>query len=132
MSASCDSTFISAPHSPTSQIFDIDDEVTWPDPDRNSFDHDSDPVDERVSPATGDVETVDFGTEDQPRELKISSPLSTDERDKLIHLLMSYLDVFTWSYEDMPGFNPLLVQHHLPILPHARPVKQKLRRLYPH
>ncbi|RVW17920.1 hypothetical protein CK203_115119 [Vitis vinifera] len=69
----------------------------------DSFDHDSGPIDERVSPAAGDVETVDFGTEDQPRELKIGSPLSTDERDRLIHLLRSYLDVFAWSYEDMPG-----------------------------
>ncbi|RVW66506.1 Retrovirus-related Pol polyprotein from transposon 17.6 [Vitis vinifera] len=51
-----------------------------------------------------DVETVDFGTEDQPRELKIGSPLSTDERDRLIH---SYLDVFAWSYEDMPGHSML-------------------------
>ncbi|RVW20840.1 Transposon Ty3-G Gag-Pol polyprotein [Vitis vinifera] len=79
----------------------------------------------------GDVETVDFGTEDQPRELKIGSPLSTDERDRLIHLLRSYLDVFAWSYEDMPGLDPSIVQHHLPTLPHARPVKQKLRRLHP-
>nr|CAN77310.1 hypothetical protein VITISV_017493 [Vitis vinifera] len=133
--ASCDSTFISAPHSPTSQIFDIDDEddeVAWPDPDRDSSDHDSDPVDERVSPTTGDVETVDFGIEDQPRELKIGSSLSTNERDRLIHLLRSYLDVFAWSYKDMPGLDPSIVQHHLPILPHARPVKQKLRRLHPH
>ncbi|WJZ81221.1 hypothetical protein VitviT2T_001074 [Vitis vinifera] len=128
--ASCDSTSISASHSPTSQIFDIDDEVAWLDLDRDSSDHDSDPVDERVSPATGDVETIDFGIEDQPRELKIDSPLSTDERDRLIHLLRSYLDVFAWSYEDMPGLDPSIVQHHLPILPHARPVKQKLRRLH--
>ena len=63
----------------------------------------------RVSPATGDVETVDFGTEDQPRELKIGSPLSTDERDRLIHLIRSYLDVFTWSYEDMSGLDPSTV-----------------------
>ncbi|RVX04828.1 Retrovirus-related Pol polyprotein from transposon 17.6 [Vitis vinifera] len=68
----------------------------------DSFDHDSDPIDERVSPAIGDVETVDFGTEDQPRELEISSLLSTDDNDRLIHLLRSYLDVFAWSYEDMP------------------------------
>ncbi|RVW82849.1 Retrovirus-related Pol polyprotein from transposon 17.6 [Vitis vinifera] len=101
------------------------------DSDRDSFDHDSGPIDERVSPAAGDVETVDFGTEDQPRELKIGSPLSTDERDRLIHLLRSYLDVFAWSYEDMPGLDPSIVQHHLPTLPHARPVKQKLRRLHP-
>ncbi|RVW92804.1 Retrovirus-related Pol polyprotein from transposon 17.6 [Vitis vinifera] len=84
-------------------IFDIDDEIAQPNSDRDSFDHDSGPIDERVSPAAGDVETVDFGTEDQPRELKIGSPLSTDERDRLIHLLRSYLDVFAWSYEDMPG-----------------------------
>ena len=51
-------------------------------------------MDERVSPDTGDVETVDFGTEDQPREPKIGSPLSTDERGRLIHLFRSYLDVF--------------------------------------
>ncbi|RVW25856.1 Retrovirus-related Pol polyprotein from transposon 412 [Vitis vinifera] len=111
-------------------IFDINDEVAWPHSDRDSSDHDSDPVDERVSPATGDVETVDFGTEDQLRELKIGSPLSTDERDRLIHVLRSYSDVFAWSYEDMPGLDPSIVQHHLPILQHARPVKQKLRRLH--
>ena len=63
----------------------------------------------RVSLATGDVETVDFGTDDQPRELKIGSPLFTDERDRLIHLLRSYLDVFAWSYEDMPGLDPSIV-----------------------
>ncbi|RVW89168.1 Retrovirus-related Pol polyprotein from transposon 17.6 [Vitis vinifera] len=112
-------------------IFDIDDEIAQPGSDRDSFDHDSDPIDVRVSPATRDVEIVDFGTEDQPRELKIGSPLSTDERDRLIHLLRSYLDVFAWSYEDMPGLDPSIVQHHLPTLPHARPVKQKLRRLHP-
>ncbi|RVW58501.1 hypothetical protein CK203_110019 [Vitis vinifera] len=63
---------------------------------RDSFDHDSDPINERVSPTTGNVETIDFGIEDQPRELKIGPPLSTDERDRLIHLLKSYLDVFAW------------------------------------
>ena len=92
---------------------------------------DSDPVDQRVSPVTGDIETVDFDTADQPRELRIRSDLFTDERDSLIQLLKVYLDVFTWSYEDMPGLNPSIIQHRLPLLPHARPVKQKLRRLHP-
>ena len=75
--------------------------------------------------------TVGFGIENQPRELKIGSPLSTDERNRLNFLLRSYLDVFAWSYKDMSGLNPSIVQHHLPILPHARPLKQKLRRLQP-
>ncbi|RVX21707.1 Retrovirus-related Pol polyprotein from transposon 17.6 [Vitis vinifera] len=110
---SCDSISTSAPHSPITQIFDIDDEIAHPSSDRDSFDHDSGPIDERVSPAAGDVETVDFGTEDQPRELKIGSPLSTDERDRLIHLLRSYLDVFAWSYEDMPGLDPSIVKEEI-------------------
>ncbi|RVW21995.1 Retrovirus-related Pol polyprotein from transposon 17.6 [Vitis vinifera] len=58
-----------------------------------------------------DTEIVDFGTADQPRELRIGSDLSTDERDSLIQLLRSYLDVFAWSYEDMPGLDPSIVQH---------------------
>ncbi|RVX22960.1 Transposon Ty3-G Gag-Pol polyprotein [Vitis vinifera] len=76
---------LSAPSSPTSQIFDID----------------------------GDIEVVDFGMTDQPRELRIRSDLSTDERDSLIQLLGSYLDVFAWSYEDMPGLDPSIVKEEI-------------------
>ncbi|WJZ87423.1 hypothetical protein VitviT2T_006803 [Vitis vinifera] len=109
---------LSAPSSPTSQIFDIDDEIAQHDSDDDSSPaSDSDPVDQRVSPAVGDTEIVDFGTADQPRELRIGSDLSTDERDSLIQLLRSYLDVFAWSYEDMPGLDPSIVQHRLPLLP---------------
>ena len=74
---------------------------------------------------------IDFGAPNQPREIRIGSSLSLDERSGLIDLLRSYLDVFAWLYEDMSGLDPTIVQHHLPILPHARPIKQKLRRLHP-
>ena len=74
-----------APSSPTSQIFDIDNEIAQHDSnDDSSSTSDSDPIDQRVSPATEDTEVVDFGTVDQPRELRIRSDLSTDERDSLI------------------------------------------------
>ena len=82
-----------------------------------------DPIDQRVSPAVEDTEIIDFGTADQPRELRIGSNLSVDERDNLIQLLREYLDVFAWSYEDILGLDPSIVQHRLPLLPHARPVK---------
>ncbi|RVW77813.1 Retrovirus-related Pol polyprotein from transposon 297 [Vitis vinifera] len=45
------------------------------------------------------METNDFSTPNQPRELRIRSYLSTDERDSLIQLLRSYLDVFAWSLQ---------------------------------
>ncbi|RVW23110.1 hypothetical protein CK203_107495 [Vitis vinifera] len=69
------------------------------------------PIFYRVSPTVGDTEIVDFGAANHPRELRIRSNLSTDERDSLIQLLRSYLDVFAWSYEDMPGLDPSIVQH---------------------
>ena len=30
----------------------------------------------------------------------------------------------------MSGLDPSIVQHHLPLLPHVRPIKLKLRRLH--
>ncbi|RVW82222.1 hypothetical protein CK203_050770 [Vitis vinifera] len=102
---------LSAPSSPTSQIFDIDDEIAQ---------HDSD----------DDSSSVPIQTH-QPRELRIGSICLQMREIASSSLLRSYLDVFAWSYEDMPGLDPSIVQHRLPLLPHARPVKQKLRRLHP-
>ncbi|KAL6345765.1 hypothetical protein AAG906_017513 [Vitis piasezkii] len=57
----CDIT-LSAPSSPTSQIFDIDDEIVQHDSDDDSSSaSDPGPIDQRVSPAIGEVKTVDFG-----------------------------------------------------------------------
>ncbi|RVW40597.1 hypothetical protein CK203_079193 [Vitis vinifera] len=93
-------------------IFDIDDEIAQHDSDDGSSSvSDLDPVDQRVSPAVRDIEIVDFGTADQPGELRTGSDISVDERDSLIQLLRAYLDVFAWSYEDMPSFDPSIVQH---------------------
>ena len=72
-----------------------------------------------------------MGTADEPKELRIGSTLSTVERDSLFQLLKSYLDFFGWSYEDMLGLDPSLVQHHLPLVPHARLIKQKLTQSHP-
>ena len=84
-----------APNSPTSQIHDIDDETLQPDFD-DSYRSDSDHsfTDERLSPPFDDLETVDLGTADQPREMRIGTTLSADERDSLLRLLISYFDVF--------------------------------------
>ncbi|RVW26121.1 hypothetical protein CK203_059263 [Vitis vinifera] len=108
-SVSCDDVSLLALYSPTSQILNINDEIVQPDLDIDYFYHEFVPIDERVSPTTWDVETIDFGIDDQPRELKIGLPLSIDERDRLINLLKSYLDVFAWSYEDMPSLDPSIV-----------------------
>ena len=119
------------PPAPIAHICDVDDVGDKDDPLGGKLESNSNIEDRKVTPVFGNIELIDFGVPDQPREIRIGSSLSHDERSGLIDLLRSYLDVFAWSYEDIPGLDPTIVQHHLPILPHARPVKQKLRRLHP-
>src|SRR3954467_2770433 len=36
--------------------------------------------------------------------------------------------VFAWQASDIPGVPRELIEHHLAVCPHARPVKQKVRK----
>ena len=119
------------PPAPIAHICDVDDVGDTDDPLGGKSESNSDTMDRKVTPVSGNTELIDFGVPDQPKDIRIGSSLSLDESSGLIDLLRSYLDVFAWSYEDMPGLDPTIVQHHLPILPHAKPVKKKLRRLHP-
>ena len=86
------------PPAPTAHIYDVDDMGDTDDPLGGQSECDSDTEDRKVTPITGSTELIDFATPNQPREIRISSSLSPDERSRLIDLLRSYL-------------------------PHARPVK---------
>ena len=120
-----------APPAPAAHVYDVNDMGDTDDPLGGQSKSNYDTEDRKVALISDSTEWIDFGVPDQPREIRIGSSLSPDEKSKLIDMLRSYLDVFSWSYEDMPGLDPTIVQHHLPILPHARPVKQNLRRLHP-
>ncbi|XP_057976024.1 uncharacterized protein LOC131163452 [Malania oleifera] len=46
--------------------------------------------------------TINLGTNEEPKEVKIGAPLGGKERCEMINLLKEYQDVFAWSYQDMP------------------------------
>ena len=120
-----------APPTPAAHVYDVNDMGDTDDPLGGKLESNYDTDDKKVTLVSDSTEWIDFGVPDQPIEIKIVSSLSLNERSGLIDLLRSYLDVFTWSYEDMPGLDPTIVQHNPPILLKARPVKQKLKRLHP-
>ena len=99
------------PLAPTTHIYDVDDVGDIDDLLGGQSKCDFDTEDRKATPITSSTELIDFGTPDQPREIRIGSSLSPSKRSRLIDLLKSYLDVFTWSYEDMPGLDPSIVQH---------------------
>jgi hypothetical protein len=41
------------------------------------------------------------------------------------------MDIFTWSYIEMPGLDPSIVEHHINTWPAITPVRQKQRPLHP-
>ena len=57
-----------------------------------------------------------MGNEEIKRELKIGTLITLKEREELIVLLRDYVDVFAWSYEDMPGLDTDIVVHRIPLV----------------
>ena len=77
------------------------------------------------------TEEINISDNDEPRILYIGLTLNTQEREQLIRTLMGYKDVFAWSYQYMPGIDPEIAQHTIPLLSGSKPVKQKLWKMKP-
>ena len=84
-----------------------------------------------IQPHQESLEVINLGTEDEKKEVKIGSALEESVKKGLIELLHEYVDVFAWSYQDMPGLDTDIVVHRLPLKEDCPPVKQKLRRTRP-
>ena len=77
------------------------------------------------------LETINLGSEEEPKEVKIGALLHPDVKSRLTELLKEYVDIFAWSYQYMPGLDTDIVEHHFPLKPECLPVKQKLSRTHP-
>ena len=47
-------------------------------------------------------------------------------KERLIKMLHDYIEIFAWSYEDIPGLDTAIVVHCLPTKGDCPPVKQKV------
>ncbi|GAU22854.1 hypothetical protein TSUD_282210 [Trifolium subterraneum] len=84
-----------------------------------------------IQPHKEVIELINLGSEEEKKEIKIGASLEASVKERVIVLLREYVDIFAWSYQDMPGLDPEIVEHHLPLKPECPPVKQKLRRTHP-
>lgn len=72
---------------------------------------------------------MNLSDNNDPGLVQIGFTLTQEERAELIKLLLEYMDVFAWSYHDMPGIDRNIGQHTIPLIPGSNP--QKLRRMKP-
>ena len=64
------------------------------------------------------------------RHVFISSQLVAQEKEQLMALLRKYVDVFAWTYAEMPGLDPRLVIHSLNMDPGVKLVVKLARVFY--
>jgi hypothetical protein len=71
------------------------------------------PID--ISRTPGVVEKVFVGADCSPKEIQIYTDLFKE-----------FHDVFSWSYEEIPGIYKIIVEHKIMTYPDAKSIRQKL------
>ena len=82
-----------------------------------------------LEPIKEETQPINLGTNDEPKIIQVDNTLTTSEKDALVALLIEFKEVFTWSYENVPGIDTDIVQHCIPTNPTMKSIKQKLRRM---
>ena len=62
-----------------------------------------------IQPHEEPVDTVNLGTEEDKKEVKVCDNLEPNVKKRLIQLLHDYVEVFSWSYKDMPWLDADIV-----------------------
>jgi hypothetical protein len=65
------------------------------------------------------------------KNVHIGASCSPDEIVTYTSLFKEFRDVFTWSYEEIPGIDPEIVIHEIETYPDAKPIWQHLRPAHP-
>ena len=67
-----------------------------------------------IQPHEEPVETINLGTKVDRKKVKISTTLELNVKQRLIQMLHDYVEIFAWSYKDMPGLDMDIMVHCLP------------------
>ena len=54
------------------------------------------------------LETINLGTEEDRKEVKVGANLEPSVKEHLVRLLNEFVEIFAWSYKDMSGWTLIL------------------------
>jgi hypothetical protein len=74
---------------------------------------------------------INIGMDQVPKYINLEVDCTTEEVDQYISLFKEYIDVFTWTYDDLKAYDKTIFQHIIPFREGAKPVKQKIRMMNP-
>jgi hypothetical protein len=73
-----------------------------------------------ISRNPGIMENVFVRADCSPKEIQIYTDIFKE-----------FCDIFAWSYEEMPGIDPKIVEHEITTYPNAKPIRQKIHPVNP-
>jgi hypothetical protein len=95
------------------------------------FDKDDVVVKPVVHPQIEEVEDCNIGTEQEPKNIKLSKLLPVDQKIRYVDLFKEFIEVFAWTYEDLKTYDTNIIQHRIPLKVGSKPFRQKLRQVNP-
>ena len=69
------------------------------------------------------LEDISLDEDNPERCTRFEADLEGKTKKDLIRFLKKNIDVFAWSYEDMPGIDPSVITHCLNVCPSSKPVR---------
>jgi hypothetical protein len=78
-----------------------------------------------------EVMECNIGTAENPKIVKFSKALATEQKDKYVSLMKKFVDIFAWSYEDLNTFSTDIIHHKTPLKASSKPFRQKIRNFNP-
>ena len=87
---------------------------------------------EQTHVSEADRKYVDVTTRNgKVRQMKVGSKLEEKEIKEYNELVDEFSDTFVWSYDELKGIPREMVEHRIPLIPGARPIRQNERRMNP-
>ena len=61
----------------------------------------------------------------------LGASCTPEEVDAYTALFQEFHDIFTWSYTEMPGLDPSIMEHHIDTWPDVAPIYQNQWPIHP-
>ena len=84
-----------------------------------------------VAEPTEALENIPLDESNPERCTRVEADLNEKTKQDLVRFLKKSIDVFAWSYEDMPSIDPSVITHRLNVYPSFKLVQQKKRVFAP-
>jgi hypothetical protein len=77
------------------------------------FDRNDVAVKNKGSTKNAEVTGCNLGTKEDPKYVKLSSILFTEQRVEYVKILKEFVDVFSWKYEYLRTYDTNIIEHKI-------------------